>query len=294
LRKDLENIKMPEAPAAILFDSDVEKAYLRHGYGHSIKFDEMIAKVFEQLHGRNIPAMFVSPESPLDGYKLLVLPSQMITRKGLALRIRAFVEAGGTVWAIGALNTADENANFTLNECPEYLTDVFGITIHTGAPIPSGDGTVQLQVTGSVPGESLNWLFDDCWIADVEKHGGAETLQSFSNGYYGGQDAVIYNQYGKGHAYYQGISNPGPELFAKISQAVIDKAKISYFRDCPVEVEIIDCGAAVFVINNNNHAVSFKYPLKGKALLGRFDAGTGLVELAAMDLCIIKKAPAEA
>jgi beta-galactosidase len=289
LKGKLENLKLPKAEVAILFDSDVEKSYLRHGYGSSIKYDEVIANVFEQMHKRNIPAVFVSPESSIDEYKLLVLPSQRIARRGVSQKIREFIHAGGNVWAIGELNTADENGNFILNDCPEHLGEAFGITLHTGAGIPSKNGTVKLHVAGSINGKALDLSFNGCWIADVERQGSAESLLKFTSGYYQGQDAVIHNQHGKGHVYYQGISNPGPEIFSELAEAVIENAGIARFPDCPGGIEIIDCEEAVFIINSNNSKASFKFPIAGEALLGCFDVKTGLVELEALDLCIIKR-----
>jgi len=285
LKKKLKDISLPVAPVAILFDSDVQKCYLQHGYGRSIRYENMISDVFHQMHQRNIPAVFVSPESSLNNYRLLVLPSPRIIRKELSQRIKTFVRNGGTVWAIGEVNTADENGNFTTDDWPMYLGEVFGVRIHTGAPIPE---SAKIHVFGRIGGKQVEECINGCWLADLESKG-AEVLLRFADGYYQGQEAVTHHRYGKGHVYYQGISTPGSDLLFRLSEDIINTAGISYFSDCPAGVEMIDCGPVVFFINNNDYPVSFTCPLAGRSLMGRFMMQTGKIEIEAFDICIIKK-----
>jgi beta-galactosidase len=275
----LADIQLPDAMAAVMIDSDVDKTYMRHGWGSSIKYNSLINDVFEQMHMRNINTDIVSPRCPLDKYKILILPSQRITHKDTALRIKKFIRDGGVVWALAECHTADENANFTLMDAPNYLVEEFGINIETGAVLPAGNDVAGTLGSGNV-GKG--------WCADIDLYPSAESLLEFVDGYYGGQTAVSCNQCEGGYVIYQGMSNPGPELLHKISEYVIDKAKISYPDNCPEGVEIINCGNTVFIINSTESAVSFKYSANGDALIGTFDNRTGIVELDALDICIIK------
>jgi beta-galactosidase len=279
LGKSLADIQIPRAQAALMIDSDVDKAYMRHGWGASIKYNALINDAFEQMHMRNIATDIISPECELSQYKILILPSQRISHKNTALRISNFINAGGVVWAIAECHTADENANFTLIDAPNFLTEEFGVNIETGARLPAGN-----KVSGELGAESLG----EGWCADIALHPGTESLLDFVDGYYEGQPAVTCRQFGAGYVIYQGMSNPGSKMFHKIAQYVIDKAEIKYPGNCPAGVEIIDCETAVFILNSTESAVSFKYPAKGIAIYGEFNKKTGDVKIDALDICIIK------
>lgn len=284
LRSELDDIKLPKANVALMVDSDVYKNYMRHGWGSTINYDKVIGNVYQQMHSRNIAADIVSPQSSFSQYRLLILPSQRITHQFTTEQIREFIRAGGTVWAIAECHTADENGNFTLDDCPVDLTDEFGITIETGAITREETRIIgQLGLT-----EIDEIVSNSCWIADIDKKPETESLLKFATGPYQDQDMMTYHQFEGGHVFYQGISNPGIELFEKIAEFVIDKTRIDYFKGCPKGVEIIDCEKTVFIINNTKENVSFKYPIKGKAIRGSFDSQNGFVKLDAQDICIIK------
>lgn len=289
LRDELADMEMPDIQAAILFDSEVEKSYLRHNYGVNINYNLLITNIIEQMQRRNIPTAFIAPDSSLEGIKLLILPSQRIVRRELAEKIEEFVRSGGTVWAIGELNNADENGNFITETAPQHLKDVFGLTLYTGASIPSRRGAVNLQISGSLNGKMMNFEFDGGWLADIEKDADTETLMKFVNGYYYGQDAVVIHKYGKGYAFYLGISKPGTELFSELSETILKKTDIKWLKNCPPGVEIIDCKTAIFVINASENNCCFELPVSGKALLGDFDSQRRIVSLDAWDVCIIKR-----
>ncbi len=286
VKTKLTNLSLPKAEAAILFDHHVENVYLRHNYGRSIDYDRLVGDAFAQLHQRNILADFIFPTDSLDGYKLLILPSQRVARPELSRNIADFIKAGGVVWAIGELNNADDNGNFTDRPCPEFLREAFGIALHTAGTIPP---STSIRVSGAINGTAVDSVSSASWIADIDCRGGATAALKYVDGYYAGQDAFTLNCYGRGRAYYQGVVNPGPELMEKIAAEVIGAAGIKFPENVPGGVEIIDRGAAVFIINSNARGVSFAYPTAGEALLGNFNPATKQVELDAFDVCIIKR-----
>ena len=124
---------------------------------------------------------------------------------------------------------------------------------------------------------------------NIRKNDGVECLLKFDNGFYDGQPAMTCNSFGAGLAIYQGVTGTGPELLSEITGLALEKAGVKSPADCPAGVEIIDCGKAVFALNTGASPASFRLTLKAEALRGGFDAATGTVSVAAMDMCVLTR-----
>lgn len=288
-KDNIGDFQPPVAQVAIMRDSDVDVSYMQHRWGHSINYDGIINDVYNQMHMRNIAVDFISPRDSMERYKLLILPSQRITHVETAKRIKKFIRSGGVVWALGECHTADENANFTLMGSPHSLLDEFGVNIEFGVLVSDNGEAVDNKASGVINGNEIHAEIKKGWIADLDSTG-ADVLLRFSDGYYSGQPAVTINKRQNGRAIYQGVSDAPPNLLSEVSRLAIDESGVDYRRDCPSGVEIIDCGRIIFILNNNERALTFKYPVdNGEVVLGTFDQRTGIVEIQGLDICVIKK-----
>ena len=76
---------------------------------------------------QGIPVDIIDMEQDLSGYKLVVAPMLYMVRPGVAERIAAFVEAGGTFVATYWSGIVDENDLCFLGGFPGPLREVLGI-----------------------------------------------------------------------------------------------------------------------------------------------------------------------
>lgn len=129
------------------------------------------------------------------GYRLVVMPMLYMLKDGVAEKIRAYVDSGGTVAATYLSGLVDKSDLCVLGGVPGNLTDVFGLAVEFTDTVLDGEGQA-LSFAGK--------RFAVTHYADVIKPGPAEVLARYRGGSIAGTPAVTVNRFGGGSAFYVG------------------------------------------------------------------------------------------
>ncbi len=145
---------------------------------------------------RGIPVDVIDMEQPFDGYDLVVAPMLYMVRPGVAERLTAFVEQGGTFVATYWSGIVDERDLCFLGKFPGPLKDVLGIWDEEIDALPPGQTNT---VVGLDFVHGSYTVRDLCALIHAES---ATVLATYTDDFYAGRPALTVNQYGQGKAYY--------------------------------------------------------------------------------------------
>ncbi|HEY3378161.1 MAG TPA: beta-galactosidase [Armatimonadota bacterium] len=149
---------------------------------------------------RGIPFDVIDMEQDFANYKLLIAPMLYMVRPGVAERIDAFVQAGGTFVATYLSGWVDEHDLCFLGGFPGPLRQVLGLWSEEidaiGVEEANGVRFAAENPLG-LSGEYPARIF--CDLIHTE---GAQTLASYTGDFYAGRPAVTVHPFGQGQAYY--------------------------------------------------------------------------------------------
>ena len=172
------------------------------GLGHDQRqYLETCVEHYRQFWRMGVPVDVIDQTCDFSRYRLLVAPMLYMLRPGCAEKIRAFVEAGGTVVMTYWSGIVDEHDLCFLGGWPgEGLREVFGIRDEETDGLAKRDrnqivikGTSEIGLTGKYE------VHDYCALIHAES---AEVLAEYGRDFYAGRPALTCNRYGKGRAYY--------------------------------------------------------------------------------------------
>ena len=170
-------------------------------------YNDGVHWIYDTLYDMNLECdVIFAKETDWSGYKLLIFPQLYLTEEGLVERIRAFTEAGGTVFATFRSFFTDDRVKIYPDRQPHGLTEVFGMTYNQYT------NPDQVTVGGA---KARYWM-------ELLKPDTAKAVDSYEHQYWGGYAAVTRNEYGKGHAWYLGTYLPESKLKEYLKQAAAD------------------------------------------------------------------------
>jgi beta-galactosidase len=292
---ELTAAPLPTAEVALVFDYDVDWGYNSAFISDKIAYKRLWHEVYGAFHRRNIPVQVIPPGRPLDGYKLVVLPSVTMIDPAFAETLRAFVAGGGTVLSLPQLACRDRNNNYFADTPPVGLQSLFGLHVEGGMYLRSyvnpdealwfpqphyTDETPAVRCTlaaGAVTGTVRTWM------EDIVAEGG-NVLGAYTDNTFTGDPFLVEHHHGAGRTLYLG-AYPTGDLF----DAVIDEALVTTGLTAlpsPQDVEIIPRGDYLFAINHTNAPVRVYLPA-GAAVVGVFEDGQAF--LGPYDVCVVKR-----
>ncbi|MDQ2692186.1 MAG: beta-galactosidase, partial [Chloroflexota bacterium] len=189
---------VPAAQAALLYSFDSRWAIQNQRHHRDFDYVKHFNHYYRPLALRNIPAAVISPDVPLDGYKLVVAPALNVLTKSQAHALSEFARAGGQLVLTARTGMKDEaNALLPMRQ-PGWLRDAAGVEVEDFyallEPIPvhaeSWDGHAQIW------GERLKVL--DSQSTHVMARYGA------GQGWLTGQPVITVSNYGAGKVYFVG------------------------------------------------------------------------------------------
>lgn len=287
LQPQLERLPLPKAEVGIVFDYDI---LWRNNAGNAAPYayESYAGEIHAALFRRRILSDIISPERPLDGYKLIILPSMGHIEKSFAGRLADFVAKGGIVLALGELGNTGPNADFLNFAGPEHLGELFGLSLEGRIGLRSASGAdrgASVIFKGRVGGQALSGTAFR-WIGDVELTDG-RALMRFKEGSYEGQPALVEKKTGKGAAIYLATIKADDKIMA----AILDYACRAWRkRGAPAiaaHIEMVERGDVTFLINHSNKAAAIPLKIAGAAITGNY--AKGVARLAPYDVCAIKR-----
>lgn len=166
-----------------------EKGYLEECQRHYRAFWNM-----------GIPVDIIDMEQDLSRYRLLIAPMLYMVRPGVAERIEAFVEAGGTFVATYWSGIVDETDLCFLGGFPGPLRRVLGIWDEEIDSLTDSDSNTVAPTAGNALGLRREYVAREfCGLIHTET---AEVLATYVRDFYAGMPAITVNQFGSGQAYY--------------------------------------------------------------------------------------------
>ncbi|NQT51097.1 beta-galactosidase trimerization domain-containing protein, partial [bacterium] len=154
---------------------------------------------------RGVPVDVIDMDQPLDGYKLVVAPMLYMVRPGVAERLEAFVEAGGTLVATYWSGIVDQDDLCHLGGFPGPLRKLLGIWDEETDALYPGDANHIVPKDGNALGLCHEYQARElCALVHAES---AHVLARYKSDFYAKRPALTVNEFGSGEAYYVASRN---------------------------------------------------------------------------------------
>jgi len=164
------------------------------------------------LRDRNLPVDMVSADTPLEGYRLLVVPRLFLISEALAERLEAWVASGGVLLVTAGSAWIDETTAVHPGGAPGPLRSLLGLQVADVDPLPPGTVfTVDFGDHRALDGRD--------WREELVVEG-AETLAVYAEGPMAGRTASTVNRLGTGEARYVSF-RPGPAAMERILEPAL-------------------------------------------------------------------------
>lgn len=241
-------------------------AEFQPGLSSGISYMDEATRAFAALWASGVAVDVVSPDTPLDGYKLVVAPLLHLVTQEQAAAIERYVEGGGAFLATynSAIVGADGRA--WLGGSPGPLRRTLGVWVEEVDPLPPGRANTVLPADARLGAEAFAC---DLWC-EVLHLEGAEALATFGEDFYAGRPAISAHRLGAGRAYYV-ATRPAPDLMRRLMALALAEADVRAPLG-PVEgLEVVqrraDGRSFTFVLNHTMDARSVALPSPMRDLL---------------------------
>ena len=225
-----------EARAALMFDWNNRWAIANaNGPRKDKQHDEIVQEHYAALAGAHVNIDIVDEEKPLQGYSLVSAPMLYMVKPGLAERLRAFVEKGGTLVLTYFSGYVDENDLCFLDGMPGPLRPLAGVWAEEIDALYPGQSNKIVMRPGNALG--LEGEFACGFLCELAHAEGAQALADYGEDFYAGMPAVTENRLGKGRVIY---------LAARAEQKFLDLLYERLLRDAGV-APMVDAPAGVIV-----------------------------------------------
>ncbi|MEF2965539.1 beta-galactosidase [Paenibacillus sp. M1] len=185
------------AEVAIIFDWETEWALAdAQGFGKDKKYIETCQEHYRVFWEAGIPVDVITPDKPVDGYKLVIAPMLYMIRDGFAGKMERFVEQGGTFVTTYMTGVVDRHDLAFTGGFPGPLKPLLGIwSEEVDSLYPSE--TRELTMRDGTRYQA----HDYCELIHAVS-AEVEVAARFDSDFYAGQPAITVNRRGTGKAYY--------------------------------------------------------------------------------------------
>jgi len=201
---------------------------------------------------RGIPVDIIDVEQDLSRYKLVVAPMLYMVRPGVAERIEAFVQAGGTLVATYWSGIVDENDLCFLGGFPGPLRQLLGIWAEEIDALYEEDTNGVLPAPGNALGLDGEYVARElCELVHAES---ARVLATYAADFYAGRPALTVNRFGEGKAYYIASRNEGrflDDLYGALSEALDLKRSLDADLPAGISAQLRTDGKQEFIFLMN-------------------------------------------
>ncbi len=130
--QEAATLPMPDsarAPVALLFDYEADWLLTAHPQGREYSFKHLVFDWYQAVRRLGLDVDFVSPDAPLDGYRLILAPASPMISDTLAQRLTGAVAAGATLVLGPRAGSKTENLHIPANLPPGRLADLAGFCV---------------------------------------------------------------------------------------------------------------------------------------------------------------------
>jgi beta-galactosidase len=224
----------------------------RPGLSSALNYLDEATRYYAAVWQHQVGVDIISPDSPLDGYDLVIAPLLYLITEEQAAALERYVEAGGTLVSSYFSGIVGEDARAWLGGSPGPLRRTLGIWVEEVDPLLPGQ-----QNSIVVPaGEALPFGAYGCdlWCEVVHLEG-ARALAQFGQDFYAGQPAITSHQLGAGRALYI-ATRPDAGLLGALFGELLGELGIAAPLDAPQGVEVTQrqIGNQSFIFLLNHHA----------------------------------------
>ena len=230
----------------------------------SIYYNDVMRWMYDTLYHMNVECDFIWPESEnLEQYKAIVVPALYAASDELLIRLKQYVENGGTLIASFKTAFANENVKVSHQVQPHILSNCFGVH-YDQFTFPKNVG-----LTGEVIPEKTDQKGNAHPAANVFMEllvsEGAEVLASYEHYNWKDYAAITRNHYGKGQAVYIGCMTD-EETLKSVYKAVLPEAGVEipeYHYPIIVRKGLNDLGKTVcYFLNYSGMELEMPYDYK--------------------------------
>ncbi|WP_270430517.1 beta-galactosidase [Blautia faecis] len=230
----------------------------------SIYYNDVMRWMYDTLYHMNVECDFIWPESEnLEQYKAIVVPALYAAPDELLIRLKQYVENGGTLIASFKTAFANENVKVSHQVQPHILSNCFGVH-YDQFTFPKNVGLTG-EVIPEKPDQKGNAhpaanVFMELLVSE-----GAEVLASYEHYNWKDYAAITRNHYGKGQAVYIGCMTD-EETLKSIYKAVLPEAGVEipeYHYPIIVRKGLNDLGKTVcYFLNYSGMELEMPYDYK--------------------------------
>ena len=230
----------------------------------SIYYNDVMRWTYDTLYHMNVECDFIWPESEnLEQYKAIVVPALYAAPDELLIRLKQYVENGGTLIASFKTAFANENVKVSHEVQPHILSNCFGVH-YDQFTFPKNVG-----LTGEVILKKTDQKGNAHPAANVFMEllvsEGAEVLASYEHYNWKDYAAITRNHYGKGQAVYIGCMTD-EETLKSVYKAVLPEADVEipeYHYPIIVRKGLNDLGKTVcYFLNYSGMELEMPYDYK--------------------------------
>ena len=230
----------------------------------SIYYNDVMRWMYDTLYHMNVECDFIWPESEnLEQYKAIVVPALYAAPDELLIRLKQYVENGGTLIACFKTAFANENVKVSHQVQPHILSNCFGVH-YDQFTFPKNVGLTG-EVIPEKPDQKGNAhpaanVFMELLVSE-----GAEVLASYEHYNWKDYAAITRNHYGKGQAVYIGCMTD-EETLKSVYKAVLPEAGVEipeYHYPIIVRKGLNDLGKTVcYFLNYSGMELEMPYDYK--------------------------------
>ena len=227
-----------------------------------LKYVPQCQSFYRALHGLGIPTDIVSPASDLSGYDLIIAPVLYMIKPGIAEKLEAFTQGGGTFVTTFFSGIADETDVVYLGGYPGPLRSLLGIW---SEEIDALTPTQSNSVVFDTPFGDLADAYPCRLLCDRIHSEGAQVLATYGADFYAGEPAITVNKFGKGDAYYLATALDPEALTGFLQKLCADKDIAPTLADAPAGVEAVPRVSPfgetlLYVLNHTPETVTITLP----------------------------------
>ena len=303
------------AEIAVLFDWDAWWALTEtHGLPRNdFDYPRLVAEHYRPLLEAHHAVDFVSFDSDLSGYRMLVIPNAYLVTDRFVDALTRFVQHGGVVVCSFFSGVVDESNQVRQPAYPGGLRSLIGGYVDEYWPAREGE-TFEVRFGAGAGGDPAvddrsaaatgegdgrghaaeGFTATADWWQDSLHAESASVRAVYENGLLVGRPAVIENAVGDGHVVYLGTRLEASAL-SRVLNGEAARAGVSpLVADAPADVEVALRESAesrfLFVMNHSETEVArVALPFFGRELLGGTDVADS-IELAPLGVAVVRAA----